>query len=103
MNTIPIYKVLNILLENIDAESHHPSIKILKKNKKSLTSKEREICLKQKVIWHFGNREKPVAAIWKSVVRNKTYYVSNTHRCYAVRSNLKSAIAAFFDIVKPSA
>lgn len=74
----------------------------LKKGKIKLEPEEREQAIKAGAVWHPGNRDEPVCAIWKSVVRGKTWYGCNTHRCYQAKPTLKGAIAAF-DFVQSTA
>lgn len=78
--------------------------KKLQKNKKPLSKEEAEECLAADCVWHFGNKDKPSPAVWKSVNKNgKTTYVTNTHRCYQTAPTLKGAMKKFFDVVKDTA
>ena len=76
----------------------------LKKNKKPLTTEEREECLKKKAVWHHGNNGAPSPAVWKSVNKNgKTTYVTHTHRAYNTASTLKGAIGKYHSFIKGTA
>jgi hypothetical protein len=86
----------NILLES-------PQFATLKGRKVKLSDEERKEIMDAGAVWHHGPGGKPSPAVWKAVVKGKTYYVSNTHRTYQVRNNIKSAIKAYFDVVEPSA
>lgn len=74
-----------------------PELKTLKKNK---IDEEREQAMKAGCVWHYAGR---VCAIWKSIVNGKTWYGSNTHRCYQCHPTLKAAINSFHKVVEPSA
>lgn len=65
-----------------------PEFKTLKASQKKLSDEERQAA---------GE-----APIKKSVVNGKTWFWSNTHRCYQVRSGMKAAVAAYWKIVEPS-
>ena len=76
----------------------------LQKNKKPLTTEEREECLKKKAVWHHGRNGAPSPAVWKSVNKNgKTTYVTHTHRAYNIASSLKSAIGKYHSFIKGTA
>ena len=74
------------IVEQLLQES--PEFKTLKANVKKLDDTERA-----------GVGEAPIK---KSVVNGKTWYWSNTHRCYQVRPTLKAAVTAYWKIVEPS-
>ena len=68
----------------------------LKKNKKPLTSDERDAVMKAGAVWHHGPMGEETPAIWKSVdSKGNVTYVTNTHRAYASAPTLKGAIAKF--------
>lgn len=71
-----------------------PEFETLKKNKVKLTDEERDEAMKADACWHPGNQDKPTCAIWKSVVRGKTYFGCNIHRAFNVR---------FHDFIKGTA
>jgi hypothetical protein len=91
------HEIVDALLEG------GPEFETLKKNKVKLEPEEREAAMKAGAVWHPGNHDKPTCAIWKAIVRGKTYYGCNTHRCFQAKSTLKAAIKAFHDVVEPSA
>lgn len=72
-----------------------PSLKTLKDNRTELDDDERKLVMRSGAVWHFGKEGKPTPAVWKSVVRGKTWFVCNTHRAYRVKASLKAAIRAF--------
>jgi len=74
-----------------------PEIKTLKNGRTQLDSEERQAVIDGGATWSDG---KP--GVWKSVVKGKTWYVSNTHRAYSAKSTLKAAIAAFAGIESTS-
>lgn len=79
-----------------------PQFETLKANQSKLSDAERVKVMNAKAVWHFGSGGKPSPAIKKAIVKGKTYYWSNTHRCYQCSTTLDSAIKQFFDVVKPS-
>lgn len=80
-------------------EATSPGLKVLKDNRVELDDKERKEVMRRKAVWHPGNKDKPVPAVWKSVVRGRTYFVVNTHRAFQAKKTLKAAIRAF-DFIK---
>lgn len=94
-------KFVQDLVEQLLMES--PEMKTLKKNKKPLTNEERKIVMDAKAIWHMGKDGGPSPAVWKAIVNGKTWYVTNTHRCYQCKPTLKGAIRAYHNGVKQSA
>ena len=74
----------------------------LKDNKVDLTPEERKEAMDQKCVWHFGNHNNPTCAIWKSILNGKSYFISNTHRCFQKSPTLKGAIKDF-EFVKTTA
>jgi hypothetical protein len=84
-------------------ESKGPEMDTLKDHRTTLSDEERSEVMKGKAVWHPGNKNgKPTPAVWKSVVDGKTWYVTNTHRCYQAKTTLKGAISAFHNGVKQS-
>lgn len=81
------------------SEAKSPKMKALKDNRVELEPSERKEVMRRKAVWHHGSGGKESPAVWKSVVRGKTYYVCNTHRAAAVKPTLKGAIRAF-DFIK---
>ena len=79
-----------------------PDFDILEKYKVKLTDTERAQVMKAGAVWHFSQNDKPSPAIKKSVVRSKTYFYCNTHRCFQSTKTLNGAIKKFFDVVEPS-
>jgi hypothetical protein len=95
--------IVAAMLEQEKGSLVEAQIKTLKDNQVPLTDEERAKALKAKVTWHKGPHGEPTCALKKSVVRGKTYYWSNTHRCYQCASTLKKAIQDFHRVVAPSA
>lgn len=77
-----------------------PEFKLLKAGRENLTGAEREKCMQAKAVWHPGNRDSAICAVWKADVAGATWYVSNTHRAYAASRTLDGAIKRFHDFVK---
>lgn len=76
----------------------------LKDCKVPLDTEERDLCLKQKAVWHHGQNGKATPAVWKSKGKNgKMTYVTNTHRAYNKASTLKGAIKRYHDFIKGTA
>ena len=75
----------------------------LKKFKVALTPEERGECLTKKAIWHHGKNGAPSPAVWKSVNKGKTTFVTNTHRAYNTATTLKGAIKCYHDFIKGTA
>ena len=80
-----------------------PKFKILKKNRKPLTTSERESVMRQKAVWHHGPNGEPSAAVWKAVVEGVTWYVTNTHRAYNLTNSLQGTIKRYHDFIKGTA
>jgi len=84
---------IQFLVESNEYES-------LKKHRKPLTSEEREECLKAKAVWHHGPKGEATPAVWKSNNKNKTTYVTNTHRAWNKATSLTGAIKKYHDFIK---
>ena len=80
-----------------------PDFKTLKKNKVKLSDEEREEAINADAVWHPGNHDNPVCAIWKSEVNGKTYYGTNTHRAFNTAPTLKGAISKYHSFIKGTA
>lgn len=79
------------------------SFEILKNNRIPLDDDERNKAMNANCVWHPGNHDKPICAIWKSKDSNgKIWYCSNTHRAYKKSLTLKGAIKDF-EFVKSTA
>ena len=74
--------------------------KTLKKYRVDLEPEEREKVLKSRAIWHHGPKGEPTAAVFKSVVRGRTYYTTNTHRAYNTTPSLDDTIDRYHDFIK---
>ena len=64
---------------------------------------EKKEAIKAGAVWHHGPNGEETCAIWKSKVKDKTYYVCHTHRTYGCSNTLKGAIKKYKDYVKASA
>lgn len=80
-----------------------PKMDTLKKNKVPLTDEERDLVMERKAVWHHGKEGAPSPAVWKSKVKDQTWYVTNTHRAFQAKKTLKSAIKIFHDFIKGTA
>jgi len=78
----------------------HPDFKTLSKYRAKLTGEERSEVLARKAVWHMGNEGKASPAVWKSVIKGRTWYVTNTHRAFNVASTLKGAINRYHKFIK---
>jgi hypothetical protein len=87
------------VLESV-VEAQGPTMVSLKKTKELLDGEERQKAMDAKCVWHMGKDGEASCAIWKAKVNGKTWYVSNTHRCYQARPTLDGAIKAFHEVVK---
>lgn len=80
-----------------------PRMDTLKKNKKPLTDEERQLVMSKDATWHHGPNGESTPAVWKSVVKGKTWYVTNTHRAYQAKPTIKGAINAYHSFIKTTA
>ena len=78
-----------------EASSRAPKLKVLKDNRTDLTDMERRKVMSRGAVWHPGNKDRPIPAVWKSVVNGRTWYVCNTHRAYQAKRSIAAAINAF--------
>lgn len=90
----------NCLSEGLILES--PRQESLKKNRKPLTDEERTEVMKAKAVWHHGSNGEETPAVWKAIVKGKTWYCCNTHRAIQIKPTLKGAIKAF-EFIKTTA
>lgn len=88
-----------ILTEKYDSHIG-PKFETLKQHRTTLTPEERQEVMDAKAVWHMGPSGKASPAVWKSVVRGKTWYVTNTHRAYNVTPTLKGTIRRFHEFIK---
>jgi hypothetical protein len=80
-----------------------PEFKTLKAHRVDLTDDERKRVLSRKAVWHFGSNGPPSPAVWKSVVGDKTWFVTNTHRAFNVAASLDGAIGRYHAFIKSTA
>lgn len=89
------------IVEAVDEDA--PDFDVLKANRKKLSDEERAKCMEAKAVWHPGNMDHPIPAVWCSEVGGKTYFVTNTHRAYNVAPTLEGAIGRFHKVIKKTA
>lgn len=89
--------------EYFECKIAEPELETLKENRKELDDAERAEVMTRKAIWHMGKDDGPSPAVWRSEVRGKVWYVTNTHRAYRVCPTLKGAISAFHNFIKSTA
>ena len=82
---------LRLILES------EPTLKVLKKHRRTLDDNEKEKVVKSKAVWSDGT-----SGVWKSKVGDSVYYVSNTHRTYSANKDINKTIKDFNDYVKDS-
>jgi hypothetical protein len=80
-----------------------PKMDVLKKNRISLTPEERDLVMKEKAVWHHGPKGQESPAVWKSKIKDQTWYVTNTHRAYQAKKTLKAAINSYHNFIKSTA
>jgi len=81
----------------------HPKWDTLKKHRKQLSAEEREQVMSGGAVWHHGPRGEETPAVWKAVVKDKPWYITNTHRAYQVRPTLKGAMSSYHKFIKSTA
>jgi hypothetical protein len=86
-----------------EAKKNPPKWDVLKKTKKPLTDEERDEVMRREATWHHGPKGAPSPAVWKSVVGDNTWYITNTHRAYNVRPTLRGAISRYHKFIKSTA
>jgi hypothetical protein len=79
-----------------------PTMKTLKKNKKPLTTEERDAVMKAGAVWHHGPNGEETPAVQKATIKGKDWYWCATHRAYQCKPTLKGAIRAY-DFIKTTA
>lgn len=85
------------------AGSKAPSMDTLKKNKVKLTPEERDQVMSEKAVWHHGPQGEETPAVWKSIIKGQTWFVTNTHRAYQAKKTLKAAINSYHNFIKSTA
>ena len=88
-----------------------PKYKVLDKNRVPLDPAEKRLVFARKAVWHHGSgvkdprdtTGKTVSAVWKSVVKEKPWYVTATHRAYNVTPTLKGTIKRYHDFIEGTA
>lgn len=94
-------EIINELVEQLLMKA--PEMKTLKSHKVQLTDDERKTVMDADAVWHHGPNGEATPAVWKSVVKGKTWFVTNTHRLYQCKPSLKGAISAYHKVVKQTA
>lgn len=80
-----------------------PRWKTLDKHRTKLTDEERTEVMEREATWHHGPNGEATPAVWKSIIDDKPWYVTATHRAYQVRPTLKGAISAYHNGIKQTA
>ena len=80
-----------------------PKWKALKDNKVNLTPEERKLVMDRKAVWHRGPNGEETPAVWKANVKDKDWYVTNTHRAFNVCPTVQGAIGRFHKFIKGTA
>jgi hypothetical protein len=99
-------KIINGMIRRKNLEEGYKGGKIrikfkeLMKNKVELSKEERAEVMSKKATWHHGPKGALSPAVWKSVVKDETYYITNTHRAYNITRTLKGTIARYHDFIK---
>lgn len=80
-----------------------PKLDTLKKNKKPLTPEERNAVMREGAVWHHGPNGEETPAVWKAIVDDNEWFVTNTHRAYQCKSTLSAAINVYHSFIKSTA
>ncbi len=59
--------------------------------------------MKSKAVWHHGPKGEETPAVWKSIVKGETYFITNTHRAYNITRTLKGTIDRYHKFIKGTA
>ena len=84
----------------VHVETESGLLVAMSKDRAKLTGEERSEVLARKAVWHMGNEGKASPAVWKSVIKGRTWYVTNTHRAFIVASTIKGAINRYHKFIK---
>lgn len=80
-----------------------PKFETLKENRVNLSDEERAKIMEAKAVWHHGPNGEATPAVWKSIVRGETWFVTNTHRAYNVTKTVEGTIRRFHRFIRSTA
>lgn len=77
-----------------------PSFPDLRTGKQTMTESDTAVVMKARAVKHTPPKNKPVPAVWRSVVDGVEWFVSNSHRAYAASRTLSEAVVRFHAVIK---
>ncbi len=78
-------------------------LKALQKGRALLSRKEHERVMEASAVWHHGPNGRATPAVWKSIVGDEVWYITNTHRAFATTRTLEGAIQKYHGFIKSTA